>query len=88
MLPPAIEHYVAELRADPDFGGPTADKFAATFEATDIEADYNNHAGAFLEAICWVVERRDHAVRERLSMIERLTELKGYNKISLKQFTG
>jgi hypothetical protein len=87
-LPLAIEQFINDLRADRDFDPEVADKLAELFGETDIEADYNNHAGAFLMAVEWIVGHRDRSVRERLEMVHRLVKLKGYSEINLREFTG
>jgi hypothetical protein len=86
MLPEKIEHFITDVRAD--LGGEIADKTAEAFEAIDVEADYNNHAGVFLEAVEWIVGHRDRTIAERIEMVGKLRHLKGYNVVNLREFTG
>jgi hypothetical protein len=79
-LPPAIEAFISDIRAD--LGPEVADKFTEAVGATDIEAS------VFLTAIEWVVRHKDRSVQERLDMVERLLKLDGYSEIDMRKFTG
>jgi hypothetical protein len=86
-LPVAIENFIKDMRAHRDYAA-FADGFAAAFEAIDVEGDYNNHAGAFIEAVGWVVGHRDRSVGARIEMVDKLRSLKGFNVINMREFTG
>jgi hypothetical protein len=71
-----IAKFIAEVRADADLA-PLADDIERALQAVDLEGDWNDHAAAFFAAIEWIL-KQPATVRERLEVLLKLTQLKGF----------
>jgi hypothetical protein len=83
----AVDRFIAELRADPCFAE-CAQSIADGIAALDIEADGNPHALQFFEGVCWIMNRRERPLRERVEKISELAALRGRQVISMREFCG
>jgi hypothetical protein len=83
----AYDQFLDELRAHYYFA-PSAPEIRRAIEALDIEADGNPHALQIFEGVCWIMNRRERPLRERVEKISELAALRGRQVISLRAFCG
>jgi hypothetical protein len=79
--------FIAELRGDRRTA-PHADALDRALRATDLEADGNSSAAAFMTAIEWIVAQ-PRSIDERLVALTRLASIKGKIRIrNMSEFVG
>jgi hypothetical protein len=83
----AYSHFLVELCADPAFVA-SAPEIRRGLDALDIEGDGNMHALALYEAVCWILNQRQHSVLERMEKVAELTALKGRQVLNMREWTG
>ena len=83
----AFSHFLVELCADPELA-PSAPEIRRALDALDIEGDTNLDATVLYEAVCWILNQRQHSVGERLEKAAKFTALKGHNVVNLREFCG
>ncbi|WFU37750.1 hypothetical protein QA640_25145 [Bradyrhizobium sp. CB82] len=82
-----IKKFVADLRADPELAA-LADDVERALHATDLEADYNDHAAAFFAGVEWLVTQ-PRSLDEKIEAIAKLANQKGFVHIpNLREFAG
>jgi hypothetical protein len=82
-----FKKFIAEMRADPQFGQ-FADDIEKALHAVDLEGDGNDHAAALFAAVGWVVTQ-PKSVRDKLDVLSRLFALSGFVHIpSIRAFAG
>jgi hypothetical protein len=70
-----IKKFLADVRAEPVLA-PFADDMERALHMVDLEADTNDHAAAFFEALIWILAQ-PRTLREKLDVICKLTGMKG-----------
>jgi hypothetical protein len=83
----AFDHFLGELCADPELA-PCASEINHALTELDLEADTNLDAMVLYEAVCWILNQRQHSVGERMEKVHALTALKGRQVINLREWTG
>jgi hypothetical protein len=83
----AIDKFIAELRADPDFAK-DAQSIHDCIVALDREGEISPDAAGLYEAIYYVIRHPQHDVREKIVKCHELINRKGRQAGTLRELTG